>query len=128
MRYALLALLLYASSVDDVDLEWEEKRTHQSQTEHWMITLVAQHADGSPARGTISCEGEWWKHGDDPEGDDPGQLINWQPFKTDSRGAVIFNPLRNENYFNCIARDEHEHMGHVVQRVPDGGVAKIFVH
>jgi hypothetical protein len=54
--------------------------------------LVAVHRDGTPARGTIACDGLWVKHADEDKDENYQEWDFRLPFRTDSRGAVVFNP------------------------------------
>lgn len=70
----------------DEQLELDRLRAGRYGTRTGMITVIAQFSDGSPARGTINCNGYWCKF-DEQQYCGPNL-----PFVTDSRGACIFNP------------------------------------
>lgn len=96
IRTLILVLLLYSQEpvgiVDEAairkELEEARKRIYPTYSLVWMITLVAQFQDGTPARGYINCNGSWYKFDEAPD----EYSGNNRPFKTDSRGACIFNP------------------------------------
>lgn len=117
MRWALV-LLLFAQEADVVQVIDRERMTAQGQLP-WvgMITVIARHADGSPARGAISCSGAWFKYQDGPKQDG-----GWNhPFETDSRGAIILNPFNGtyeEDPMVCTALDKHGHTGSVSFTMP----------
>lgn len=82
--------LLYAANLP-INLDREYRALQQTHTELAMVTIVAQHTDGTPAKGFISCAKGWFKHGEGAE-DSDGDSEEGYAFATDSRGAVIFNP------------------------------------
>lgn len=91
------------------DLQREQRRLRGG-SDFALVEIVAQHSDGSPARGVISCKGEWLKHQDEKKRDQPRVYIESLAFNTDSRGAVIFNPWVGDQ-MDCTAVDEHLHSG-----------------
>lgn len=102
----LLVLLAQVNS-GEIDLEQERLRMFNG-TEHALVTLIARHADGSLARGTIACQGLWFKYQDKKD----EQAWDWAlPFKTDSRGAIIMNPHLEDGSMDCTAIDSHLHTG-----------------
>jgi hypothetical protein len=90
-----------------------------------IVTLVAEHADGTPARGWISCDGHWTKHRDEDT-----TVGGWNlPFTTDARGAIILNPHYYEDeMLNCRAWDKHLHSGESsFSLIESGDVQRIVV-
>ena len=66
-----------------------------------MITIIATYPDGAPAREFIRCEGWWFKHADE----DHVTSGLAQPFRVDSRGAVIMNPHVTDEWIDCWAQE-----------------------
>lgn len=139
MKHLLVTLVLYAQVHQDVILELEiarrnAERLRPSTTMKMVFTVIAQHADGSPARGTIACDGEWFKMGAG-EQDKAGELVWALPFRTDSRGATIFNPWATDyndsegNWFftTCRARTKDGKTGVVNFQPEDAGVYVVTV-
>jgi len=90
-----LLLLLYDQNIIDLNqhqidhqsLEKERLRAeYKPYSLLWMFTLIAQYPDGTPARGWTNCNEVWCKY------DEVEQCARNLPFKTDGRGAAIFNP------------------------------------
>jgi len=119
----LVIIGLLGQSSDDGVLEMERMRMYESGPYNHLITLIVQHADGSPARGTIACAGEWFKH-DDIE----ARYVESLPFATDSRGAAIFNPLITDSSLSCRANDVHGHTGALTVELSPTTRAIILVH
>lgn len=117
----LLGLMLLAQTADiSIDLEQEWHRAiGRERPKHMMITLMAEHMDGTPARGTIGCSGGWFKHADEEE----TSYGPYLPFTTDSRGAIVLNPgwgdYDEEEPLQCEARSG-EQRG-TVSVVPEDG-------
>jgi hypothetical protein len=66
-----------------------------------LVTLIAVHVDGTPVRGFIRCDGEWFKYADEED-------VLWGvalPFKTDARGAVVMNPHLDIEQLHCWSED-----------------------
>lgn len=102
-----LLVLLALQAPEPLPLDQEYQRLIGGSNK-WMVTFVARHRDGTPARGSIACEGYWYKFQDASQ----EQFFSWAyPFATDSRGAVIFNPNEGPEYWDCTAVDEHLHSG-----------------
>lgn len=102
-------------------LEWEKWRAVGRPTLVNMIEIQAIHfTDGSPARGTISCNGYWIKFQD--EKNQPLLEGTGLPFKTDSRGVIIMNPwvgmYDEEDPLICRATDVHGHTGSGMVTMP----------
>ena len=77
-----------------------------------LVVFIAHHADGTPARGTIACDGLWFKYGDGDDNDIERKLEWALPFKTDSLGRAIFNPsILDTSGWACEAVDHHGHRG-----------------
>lgn len=104
----LLALALFAQSDDIANLQRERYAAQDVHTFMDMVSVQAVHEDGTPARGSISCEGLWTKY-------DERIVAEWNlPFVTDSRGVSIFNPWIGEytdDVMTCSALDRHGHRG-----------------
>jgi hypothetical protein len=115
LKYLLLGTLLAAQAVPMTDNEYFEYRKARLEAEEqlereWklsqagrarnlMFTLVARYGDGTPAQGYISCDGLWCKYGGgkpSPTGQEPELCAQSLPFRTDTRGACIFNPSYND--------------------------------
>lgn len=113
-----LVLLLAAQEGDVVQIIERERMSAQNQRPFvGMVTVIARHDDGSPARGAISCSGSWFKFQDGPKQDGGWDL----PFETDSRGAVVLNPFvgdYEEDPMICTALDKHGHVGRVSFTMP----------
>ncbi len=99
LRMLLLAALLYSQVHADVDLERERRAALPSAPRTIMLVVKAEYPDGRPARGYINCDGIWCKYGgrlpgpvDDGENTEPDACLPNYPFKTDARGACVFNP------------------------------------
>lgn len=112
MRQTLLLVLLLAQISPTLELE----RWSMFDGSHFaLMVFIAQHADGSPARGTIRCAGGWYKHQDERK---DKVLIESYPFATDSRGAVGFNPvLDDDDVMDCTAEDIHHHIGRITSPI-----------
>lgn len=88
-----------------------------SRTNLIMITVIASYGDGTPVRrGYINCDGHWCKYGGGPTPEyiEPGEPtepdlcgMNF-PFRTDSRGACIFNP---PTYWTSDGRSDDDSAG-----------------
>ena len=104
---SLLVLLLLQTT--EPDLKWEKKRTLTG-TPYAMFVVIATHEDGRPVRGTIACTGGWFKYADEEK-----KTISWAlPFRTDSRGAAVFNPRYDDDYFmSCWATADTGEYGKV---------------
>ncbi len=99
-RVSLLGVL-FAQAPEPFTVEEELYRLqHQGPANH-VVTMIATHVDGSPLRGYIQCGGYWTKHVDEDTTIGAPNL----PFKTDSRGAVIFNPGIEDTWIFCFAED-----------------------
>jgi hypothetical protein len=97
IKYLLLTSLLFSQDPSTTVREWrqalEAKERHTPKKA--MFTLVAQYGDGTPAHGYINCDGGWCKHGGgvpDAKEQEPEACAPNMPFKTDARGACVFNP------------------------------------
>lgn len=99
MGRGVFALLLLAQAVDGgLQQDYLATRTGSP---HALVTIIAVHQDGTPVRGYIQCAGEWFKHADE-------DTVIWSealPFKTDSRGAVTFNPRLEDEQILCWCID-----------------------
>ena len=102
-------------------------------TRSMMFTVIAQFQDGTPATGEIFCSGYWMKYQDtewvDGEPREPESILNL-PFRTDSRGAAIFNPRLDyyveEGYEECYALSGAR-SGKLTFTPRDGGVFYITI-
>lgn len=102
LRWVLLAALLaQVPTLDSVDkvaeaeLERDRLRLRDRGPKSGIFTIIARFGDGQPARGYISCDGMWCKYGGGepvPGEIEPDYCAQNLPFKTDSRGACVFNP------------------------------------
>lgn len=113
----LLALVAQQSDVDSVDqLQYEKYAAEGATPFDDMITIQAVHfEDGTPARGTIACNGWWRKFDETQQGD-----YNL-PFKTDSRGVIVMNPWIGQYRYGpmiCSALDVHGHTGTGAVKMP----------
>ena len=108
-KHLTLVLALLQSDDYGVDvLEQDRLRALGGSPRNTIITIIAQHIDGTPARGTIACAGVWYKH----RAEGRGEWAEAYPFNTDSRGAVVFNPLIDDDgLMDCTAVDTHLHSG-----------------
>lgn len=109
---ALVFILTAAlcAQTNEVDQLQRERYAIRGGTLEEMVVVQAVHEDGTPAKGTIACEGLWRKFDENPIS---GYNL---PFVTDSRGVAIFNPwigmFDNEgNDMTCSATDRHGHKG-----------------
>jgi hypothetical protein len=105
MKLLALGLLLTVQTAEP-DLIAERRATLRSSTPHAMITVVATWADGSPVnKGWISCDGNWFKYADEVD-EQITEFGLW--FKTDARGAAIFNPAATVDDYaiKCRARKD----------------------
>lgn len=108
--YFLLTVALFAQETDR-PLEQQRDSIYNG-TYYEMVSIQAVHADGTAARGSIACHGDWWKHQDSKNHTFIGG--EWFPFETDSRGVVILNPYVEdfpEDPLDCRAVDRHGHTG-----------------
>jgi hypothetical protein len=98
----LLAFLAAQDGIPAVDPLQEEWNRAQTGARDWIATVIAVHVDGTPVRGYIRCAG-WWRRHIDEETMEGGESF---PFKTDSRGAVGFNPHIEDEWIHCWASDK----------------------
>lgn len=114
--FSLLTVVLFAQESDVVQqLERERLAVQEPRPFTSMVRVTAVHMDGTPARGSISCTGNWLKFDEKPVG-------GWRiPFETDSHGSIILNPWMGdyeEDPLICYATDKHGHQGHVTFTMP----------
>lgn len=114
----LLLLALVSQQPDEIrELQLDQLRTHDNRPIMELISVQAVHEDGSPARGTISCDGLWQKFDEKP-------TSAWNyPFKTDSRGVAVFNPWigmfdDRDGQMHCTSEDIHGHFGTATWSMP----------
>ena len=97
---ALIAIVGSLSAQEpEIDLE-RERHAMRTGSDYALITLIAQHEDGTPVRGFIQCAGNWHKYQEGPQL--YGEAL---PFATDARGAIVMNPHLSDEYIVCWSRD-----------------------
>ena len=101
-RGVLIGLLLAQSPDDDMASLEQDRLATINGSPYALITLIAQHVDGSPVRGYIQCSGVWTKHQDGQ----PEEFEWAMPFKTDMRGAIVMNPHIEHEWIVCSSRDK----------------------
>lgn len=121
---ALSGLLMFSLQVGEPDLKTERLRTRTG-TPFGMFVAIAQNEDGTPAIGNIACSGDWYKYVDSKE-KIPAQ---WAlPFRTDSRGAAVFNPWYDDDYYlTCWAASDKGKTGRLYFMLEPGATQYIVV-
>lgn len=113
--FLIPALLLQLPQLSDRELDRERDTARGQRPWVAMVRIRAVHADGSPARGSISCSGYWRKFDETEQG-------GWGiPFETDSTGSIIMNPWLGDyedDLLVCSALDQHSHTGSVGFNMP----------
>jgi hypothetical protein len=99
-RSVSIALLLAQEPSGEL---WEDYLATQGGSSQALVTLIAQHVDGTPVRGYIRCAGWWVKYEDDPARTFAGTSL---PFETDARGAIVMNPQVTDEQIFCWSEDK----------------------
>lgn len=123
---AVVALLaLQAPAVPDLDEEY--RRIRMIGTTSMFFTVIVLDEQGSPAKGSIWCDGYWWRHADEDTTVGGTKLT----FSTDSRGAMIFITTRDaydeEPWQTCHAESKGR-VGSLTFQPFDRGVYRLIVH
>jgi hypothetical protein len=94
----LVTLLAQVDSSPIPSIELEKKSMYNIPNNH-IVTVVGKFSDGRPAaKAKVYCDGGWYRHSDWRENRNFGDQLG---FRTDSRGAAIFNPLATDEQLVC---------------------------